>query len=130
MSAKRPCTQCEKRYQRQLSFDDTPERQFERDWAEALLRRVVARLREDYIKAGRLDLFEVLHPFLVASGEQLPQAEIASRFGMSLAAVKMSVHRMRKRYASRVREEIAATLESPDDVEDELRKLIALVRRA
>lgn len=119
---------CEKRYQSQLSIDDTPDRQFERDWAEALLQRVVTRLREDYSAAGRLDLFEVLHPFLVASGDQLPKAEIANRFGMSLAAVKMSVHRMRKQYAGRVREEIAATLESPDDVEDELRKIIVLVR--
>ena len=120
--------ECERRFQRQLSNELTAEVQFERDWAEALLQRAVARLRDDYAAADRIELFEVLQSFLVASGDQLPQAEIAEQFGLSLSAVKMSVHRMRKQYAGRVREEIASTLASPDDVDDELQKLIALVR--
>ena len=120
--------ECETRYQHQLSTHETPELQFERDWADALLQRAVHRLRQDYEAAGRAELFEVLHSFLIATGDQLPQAEIAERFGLSLSAVKMSVFRMRKQYAIRVREEISATLASPADVDDELRKMIAVVR--
>ncbi len=93
------------------------------------MQRVVGLLREDYSAAGRADLFEALHSFLVASGDQLPQAQIAAQFGLSLSAVKMSVHRMRKHFARRVREEISATLASPDDVDDELQKMIAAMRR-
>jgi RNA polymerase sigma-70 factor (ECF subfamily) len=119
----------ERRYQRELSSDERPELLFERDWAVSLLQRAVAQLREDYAAAGRLELFEAMHPYLVASGDQIPQAEIADRFGMSVSGVKMSVYRLREQYAKRVRAEVSATLASPTDVDDELRQMISLFHR-
>ena len=117
----------EQRFQSQTS-DTEPDCQFERDWVASLLRRVMERLRSDYEAAGRTDLFELLHPYLVANSDRMPQAEISEKTGLGKSAVKMSIHRMRKQYARYVREEISETLDSPEDVEDELTKLIALVR--
>lgn len=117
----------ERRYQSQLGVVDA-ECQFDRDWVESLLKRVMERLRSDYECAGRTDLFELLRPYLVADGDRLPQREISDKTGLGKSAVKMSIHRMRKQYAKYIRAEISETLDSPDDVEDELTRLIALVR--
>ncbi|QDV42816.1 RNA polymerase sigma factor [Stieleria neptunia] len=119
----------EKRYQGRLAIEDDPERQFERDWVEELLNRVLSGLRHDYQVAGREELYRVLYPFLTADEKRLPLASLAEQLGLSLSATKMSIHRIRKEYAERVRHEVAATLDNPDDVEGELSKMISLVRR-
>ena len=118
----------EKRYQDRLAVDDDPERQFDRDWVEALLSRVLSGLRHDYQVAGREELYTALHPFLTADQERLPLASLSEQLGLGLSATKMSIHRIRKQYAERVRQEVAATLENTEDVEDELSKMISLVR--
>lgn len=110
----------EQQYQRSLAIDCTPEALYDRCWAEALLGRVLELLRQDYMKAGREELFNALQPYLAGG---MPRQELADRLGMQPAAVAMSMHRMRRRYAEIFRREIANTLQDPGEVEDELNRL-------
>jgi len=110
-----------------MSDDCTPEIQFERDWARTLLLQVLEQLRTDYERAEKPALFEAIRPWLVAHDDRLPQARIAEQLGMSEAAVTMSIQRIRQRYARLVRVEIAQTLDSPNEVEEELLRLKAVL---
>lgn len=103
----------------------TPEKIFERRWALTLLEQVLRRLREEYVRAGREKLFEQLKPTLTETSRAVRYAEIATRLEMTEGAVKVAVHRLRLRYREVLRAEIADTVASPVEVEDELRNLFA-----
>lgn len=115
----------DQRYQQRLADNCSAEVLFERSWVESLLMRVLQQLQRDYEKAGKLEFFKLLSDYLVATGNRLPQAEIASRLGISVPAVTMSLQRMRKRYVSILRQELAHTVLDPADVDDELMSLKA-----
>lgn len=118
------------RYQLHLSDNCSAEVLFERSWVESLLTRVLQLLQRDYEKAGKPEFFELLSDYLVATGNRLPQAEIAKRLGMSVPAVTMSLQRMRKRYVAILRQELAHTVLDPADIDDELRNLKATMAAA
>jgi RNA polymerase sigma factor (sigma-70 family) len=103
----------------------TAEKIFDRRWALTLLDLVLQRLREEFVSDGRGQLFEQLKPTLTEASRSVPYTEIATRLGMSEGAVKVAVHRLRKRYRELLRAEIAGTLASPDEAEDEIRQLFA-----
>ena len=103
----------------------TAEKIFERRWALTLLDVVLRRLREEYLTTGREELFEQLKPTLTEASRTVRYAEIASRLGTSEGAVKVAVHRLRHRYRELLRAEIADTVASPGEVDDELRNLFA-----
>jgi len=103
--------------------DVSAEKIYERRWAWTLLDQVLERLRAEMAGAGKLALFEALRFSL--TGEKSPHAEVAERLAMSEGAVKVAVHRLRARYGALLRAEIAETVASPDEVEDELRALLA-----
>ncbi len=103
---------------------DAPDRAFDRQWALALLDTVLHRLEEDYARAGRTALFAALKATLVGGRESLPYAELASQLGSSEGAVKVAVHRLRKRYRELLEEEIDETVASPDEGREELRHLL------
>ena len=103
----------------------TAEKIFERRWALTLLAQVLRRLREEHVRDGREKLFEELKPTLTEASRSVRYAEIAVRLGTSEGAVKVAVHRLRQRYREVLRAEIADTVASPGEVEDELRKLFA-----
>lgn len=105
----------------------TPERLYERSWALALLERVMLRLREEYEKAGRMRLWEAIEPQLTGGSTRPGYAKMAAELGMSESALTVSVYRMRKRYGTLLREEIAATVTDAAEVEDELRHLMVIV---
>jgi DNA-directed RNA polymerase specialized sigma24 family protein len=115
----------EGRYVHEPAHNLTAERLFERDWANALLERVLAEIRREYHDSGRGVLFDSLKFVLSEDPRKIPQAEIARRLGLSAGAVQVSVHRLRKRYRALVREAIAATITDPDEIEAELRDLFA-----
>ncbi len=117
------------RYDREPSTDETPESLFERSWVEALLARVRARLASDYEKAGNEQLFALLEPHLTHQSDATSRDEIGRQLKLSSAAVAMSLHRMRRRYRELLREEVAATVEEPEEIDDELRTLMAIVSR-
>jgi len=118
----------EERYQRDPSHNETPQRIFERRWALSMLDRVIDRLRAEFVQHGRLDHFNRLKIFLLDQTET-PYAALAREMGTSEGALKVAIHRLRKRYRDLFRQEIAETVADPADVESELRFLVAALTR-
>lgn len=108
----------------------SPERAYERTWALATLERVMERLRAEYERAGRRSLFDALQPLISGAGARAGYAQLGGTLGLSESAVAVAVHRMRRRYGELVRAEIAATVASPAEVDDELRHLLLVVAAA
>ena len=106
----------------------TPESVFEKQWAKTLLEHVAEQLRADDAKLGKGALFDDLQPHLQSDRAGLPYAEIAARHSTSEGAIKVAVHRLRQRFGQRLREEIARTVSSPTEVDEELRHLIEVMR--
>jgi RNA polymerase sigma-70 factor (ECF subfamily) len=115
------------RYQLEAPGSDSPERLFERRWALALLDQVLKRLGQEFQEAGKGALFQRLQDFLVTGQAEARYPEAAAELGMSADAVKKAAQRMRQRYYELFREEIAHTVASPGEVEDELRYLCEII---
>jgi RNA polymerase sigma-70 factor (ECF subfamily) len=118
----------EERYQREPSHEATAETLYERGWALTLLEQALARLREEQAGAGKQLLFACLKETLTGADTPRPYTELAAELGMSVEAIKVTVHRLRRRYAELLRAEIAQTVATAEEVEDELRDLFAAVR--
>lgn len=106
----------------------TPDRIYEREWALALLDQVLGRLAEEYRMAGNARLFDRLKQLLAGEPDRPSQTQIARELGMTENAVKQAFHRLRHRYGALLRDQIAATLVNPAEIEDELRHFIAVLR--
>lgn len=100
---------------------------YERAWALGVLRRTEARLGEEYAARRASEEFAALAPILLGD-DDTPYAQIAARLGRSEGAVKVAVHRLRKRYGELLRREVAETVADPREVDAELRALISAVR--
>jgi DNA-directed RNA polymerase specialized sigma24 family protein len=114
-----------------LSAAWTPEKAFDVRWAQALLAQVFAQLRAAHARPERRrKTFETLQSFLTASADQPPDSyeQAASQLGMSPTAVKTAVFRLRQQYRTLLRKEVARTVESSSDIDDELRYLGSLLR--
>jgi RNA polymerase sigma factor (sigma-70 family) len=118
----------EERYQREPAHDETPERIFERRWALSLLDRVVERLRSEFLQHGRPEHFDRLKVFLLGQSDA-PYSALAREMNTSEGALKVAIHRLRKRYRELFRQEIADTVADPADVESELRFLAAVLSK-
>lgn len=105
----------------------TPEAAYERRWAETLLGRVLERLQAEFDGGGRAGRFQELKQFLTDDRGETSYAEAAARLGVSESAVKSGIHRLRQRYGELVREEIAETVEAPEEVEAEIRHLVSVL---
>jgi RNA polymerase sigma factor (sigma-70 family) len=101
---------------------------YDRRWAFTVLDRVFARLREESQRSLNPPLLQRLNTLLSDEPERPSQAEIAREFGMTENAVKQAFHRLRQRYRQMLREEVAHTVATPAEIEDELRHLIAALR--
>ena len=106
----------------------TAEQIYERRWASTVLEHVLGLLKNEYVAAGNAMLFDSLKQLLPDEPEAPSQADIAGRLSMTDNAVRQAFHRFRQRYQLLLREEIAHTVATPGDIEDELRHLIAVVR--
>ena len=104
-----------------------PETIYERRWAMTLLDQVLAKLATDFSAAGKSELFSHLEPFLVEGSRGPSYREVATKTGLSEEAVKKAVQRMRRRYYELFRQEIAQTVASPNEVEEELRHLCSVL---
>jgi RNA polymerase sigma-70 factor (ECF subfamily) len=115
----------EARYRLEPRDDCTPEKLYDRRWAETILGRVVQRLQGECDGDGqeRGRRFEVLKTFLLDPKGTLSLAEAAAQLGLSVIATKGVVHRLRQRYREIFREEIAHTVARPEEVDDEIRYL-------
>ena len=116
----------EERYQREPSHDETPERIFERRWALSVLDQVVQKLRTEFVRHGRPEHFDQLKVFLLGRSDA-PYAGLALEMNTSEGALKVAIHRLRKRYRELFRQEIADTVADPAEVESELRFLAAVL---
>ena len=103
--------------------EPSPDKAFDREWALALLARVIERLQSECVAEGKGKLFEQLKTFLMAGGGDSAQAEVAKSLGMEEGAVRVAIHRLRKRYRVLLRDEIANTLSDEVMVDEEMRAL-------
>jgi len=101
---------------------------YDRRWALTVLDRVFARLREESQRSLNPPLLQRLNTLLSDEPDRPSQADIAHEFGMTENAIKQAFHRLRQRYRQLLREEVAHTVATPADIEDELRHLIAALR--
>ena len=115
----------DERYHLDPPDPSSPDRAFDREWALALLERVITRLRDDCTADGKAKLFEQAKGYLMVGEKTIPYAEAAQHLGLDEGAVRVAVHRLRKRYRQLLRDEIAQTLSDPAQVAEELRSLQA-----
>jgi RNA polymerase sigma-70 factor (ECF subfamily) len=115
----------EERYRLEPAHTFTPERLFERRWALTLLDQVLTRLQEEFVADGKSRLFDRLKVFLAGERSATPYEQVATDLGMTEGAVKVAVHRLRRRYRELLYEEIGRTVHDPSQIEVEIRDLFA-----
>jgi RNA polymerase sigma-70 factor (ECF subfamily) len=120
--------EAERRYAGDFAVADAPEKLFERQWARELLARALLALAEEWKRAGRETLFARLKPFLTEEATGARQAEIAAELGLTDNAVRIALHRLRKRLGELLRLEVADTVSDATDVEHELGELLDALR--
>lgn len=103
------------------------ERIFDRQWALTLIARALEITGSELRDAGKAQHFDVLKPWITGGGETFPQAAAAQQLGLSEGAVKVAIHRLRQRFREAVKAEIAQTVPTPADIDDELRHLLAVL---
>ncbi len=115
--------EAETRYSGGPAHELSPEKLFQRSWALMLLDRALKRLREEAAKANNELLFDRLKTYLTGDRSSVPYSVMAEKLGMTEGAVRTAVHRFRLSYRRLLRQEIAQTVSSQDEVEEELRDL-------
>lgn len=100
-----------------------PDREFESRWARSILERVFETLKAEHVASRKASLFAELYEYLAREPGQDSCADIGNRIGMSEGAVRVAIHRLRKRYGVLVRQEVAQTLASDEQVDDEIHRL-------
>ena len=106
---------------------EVPDTFFDRQWAFALMDRALVALESGFASDGKAAHFTALKPWLVGDAAALSQAAAAVALGMSEGAVKVAIHRLRKRFRELVRAEVAQTVPASDDVDAELRYLVEVL---
>ncbi len=115
----------EQRFDLEPPDHSSPDKIFERQWALALLNEVLNRLQTEYQVEDKAELFSALKQTLAGSRESQPYAELAAKLGMTVSALKVAVHRLRKRYRELIRAEIAHTVGRADEIDAEMRHLFS-----
>lgn len=120
----------EERFRLEAATGDSPERLYDRKWAWELLSQARQKLRTEYTRAGKGDLFVLLEPFLVDGRDAELRARVAARLGVTPGAVDVALHRLRRKFGESVRQLIVETLADPKDVDEELQHLKLALRCA
>jgi RNA polymerase sigma factor (sigma-70 family) len=115
----------EEKLQHEPPDTSSPDRIFDREWALALLEQVIVRLREECVMEGKAQLFEQAKGYLMVGEQAIPYVAAAKTLNLDEGAVRVAVHRLRKRYRELLREEIAGTLSDTAQVQEELQSLQA-----
>ena len=117
----------EERYQLEPVDEATPEKLFDRHWAKAILNQALQRLRQEYATAGKAETYAVLQAFEPGEQKTLSYSEAAGRLAVTESALKSMIHRLRLRHRELVREEIAQTVTTAREIDEELHHLIAVI---
>lgn len=117
----------ESRYQAEPADTLEPERIFERRWAATLLEQALQRLREEYEQGARGKEFEQLKEYLAAERGSIPYDALAGALGSSPGAARVQLHRLRKRFRELFRDQIAQTVSSTDELDEEVRYVLAVL---
>jgi RNA polymerase sigma factor (sigma-70 family) len=117
----------EDRYRLEIAGVLDPEKLFERRWAQTILDQALARLRAEFVAEGKAEQYEILKAFEPGEQKSMSYAEAAAQLGASESAVKSLIHRLRQRHRELVREEIAQTVTTEAEIDEELRHLIAVI---
>lgn len=117
----------EDRYRLDPADELTPERIFDRRWAETVLDAVTGRLQGEFSEAGMSERFDVLKAFLIAGDAAASYAQTAARLNLTESAVKAAIYRLRQRYGELLRAEIAHTVSGPREMQEELRHFLAVL---
>ncbi len=121
-------SQADSQYRTVAVAEETPESLYERQWALTLLQRVNTLLKKEYENRGKGHVYDRLAEFLSGKSSESTQAAAAAELGMSEVAVKVALHRMRARFGELLRAEIRATVDSPEEIDDEISHLFAVLR--
>ncbi len=108
---------------------EAPDATFDRQWALTVLARALATLEAELRDSGKGHHFDTLKPWLTADGDATPQSEAAGKLGLSEDAIKVAIHRLRKRFRDAVKAEIAQTVSDSGNVREELDALMAALRK-
>jgi RNA polymerase sigma factor (sigma-70 family) len=119
----------EQRFLEEADLARSPEELYDQRWATTLLQTVLSRLREQETSEGRLEQFNALEGCLTGEGRVAGYSELASQLGTTEGALKMAAQRLRARYARLLQEEIATTVGRPEEIQDEIRHLLAVLSR-
>ena len=122
-------TDAEARFLAEHSGGDSPEAAFEHQWAATILERAMSRLQAEAVDSDKEELFSYLLGHLTGESKTAGYAEMAECLGMSVGAVKVAVHRARRRFGELMRSEIAETVAHPGDIDAEVRYLLEILRR-
>lgn len=120
--------EAEKRLERGLVANCDPERQYERNWAVAILEDAMSALKRQFHESGREPVFEALRPLLERDEGAQPYAVVADELGTTPGSVKSMVHRLRQRYREALRAAVLRTVDSSAEVDDELRHLLHVLQ--
>jgi DNA-directed RNA polymerase specialized sigma24 family protein len=107
--------------------DLSPEKLYDRAWAQVIMQRAFTRLQNEHAKGERNIQFKVLGRFLSAEVAPGEYVDLGEQLGVAPGAVKLAVHRMRRRFRALVREEIRETVANESDVDDEMRYLVEII---
>ena len=115
----------ESKYSEEPANHLSGEKLFERNWAMTVLEQAEERLRQEYAVSGKANVFDSLRECLTGERGSMPYKELAERLESSEGAIRVAVHRMRQRYRQVLREEIGRTVETPNEIDDEIRNLMS-----
>lgn len=117
----------EERLRLEPATPETAERQYDRQWAWTAMDQALSRLRAEYARTEKADVFRVLQPYLSSAQGGADRAQLASQLGVSVGAVNVALHRLRRRYGEILRELIADTVSTEEEVDAEIRHLMAVL---
>ncbi|HWB03679.1 MAG TPA: sigma-70 family RNA polymerase sigma factor [Verrucomicrobiales bacterium] len=117
----------EEKWRAAIEQEIGPEEAYDRRWAEEVMIQAMAQVENDYRRAGNETVFAVLKPALTGGGDDF--ASLGSRIGLSAGGARSAMHRMRQKLREALRGEIAQTVATPQDLEDEMRYLLGLLAR-
>lgn len=119
--------QAERQYTSEPSHEMSPERLFERSWAITVLEHAMLRLESEFTSSDKADLFDHLKGYLTAESDVIPYRDVAEKLSMTEGAVKMAVYRLRNRYRDALRGEVAQTVATQEQIDEEIRELLAVL---